>query len=141
MKTKITPEIEKLLVSLRKLQADSLPAIRCKLKKRGYKYITCGGYKWVYRKDKDPICVKVYQNACGYKEDSYTVPKKLDPYFLHPVFKCTKFLVQEWVDCSSRGRKKIKKRLPDKIKRFGHDVFSNNCGVRKGVEVIIDFCT
>lgn len=103
----------------------------------GFRYITRGGYKAVFKKPGVNYCVKVFVNESAWRVDCYRIPKELKKYYLVPIYQNKRYLIQKWARQTSR--KNIIE-LPDRAYDF-LDVCDDNIKVDGNREVVIDFCS
>jgi hypothetical protein len=141
MKTRKTREIKLLVAKLKKALARlPLTKIRSTLRKMGYYYVDSGGFKTVYKKKAEPVCVKVYRTPYGWQDDSYKVPKTLSKHYLHPVYKTKKYIIQEWANGKKLPKGKVKYLPSQLIMTERYDLRDDNIRIHNGKEVVIDFC-
>jgi len=138
-KRNITQKEKKLASNINKTigKLNSINEIKKTLIKNGFIYKSSGAYKRVYKHPTENYCVKVYMDEEGWMEDSYRVPSCLKPYYLFPIYKNKKYIIQKWAN-STANKKTI--RLPERIYNSDYDIHRYNIKVHKNREVIIDFC-
>lgn len=112
------------------------------LRKNGFRIVTSGGFKTVFRRKRDSYCVKVWHHSSGWELDSYKVPELLRDHFVYPIYLNKTYLIQKWIGgkFSGYGYKKPVKRLPEELMNSCYDIRDENIRVDGNREVVIDFC-